>query len=293
MSTNLFCPECSKYIDTEKDWRCPFCDQVNGIKRKEGVKMLLPFGKGSGFYDHCSKCKKIAAMFECPHCKQQFLLNSAGDYSGVIKIEGGLLSLLGSLVVDGLSSVAKAAIQPPDESVKEKNPKLYEARKNMHEATKQVMKDGFAEASVQEVPALVRDFVGVLTGRIDAYEIGTKRLQQRTEELKAQKELLKAQEELSEQRGQKSDQKTPEEILAEEIAQIEQEAMYRAAKERVRARSALEARLALEQDKQQMKDKWIGGKPIGEYTARDWDVHDKIEKAYRDATGGLRFAPEK
>jgi len=87
-------------------------------------------------------------------------------------------------------------------------------------------------------------------------------------------------------------EKSLEQIQAEEIEEIRRDARFRIEKIKARAKSSLEQRLETEKDKKKMKDMYIG-KNEADYTKEDWKINDIIEAEYRDATGGLRFAPEK
>lgn len=93
----MFCPNCKKLIKNDSYWRCPFCNEYNGIKVPKGPRKALPFAKGKSFYEPCPECGKIGKYATCPVCEKPFMLNPNGDPNGTIELLGGLLDQLGKV----------------------------------------------------------------------------------------------------------------------------------------------------------------------------------------------------
>jgi hypothetical protein len=54
----LFCEHCDKYVPSDMEWRCGYCNEENWFTRYYS------------FLNKCRKCKRPAKSFVCPHCRE-------------------------------------------------------------------------------------------------------------------------------------------------------------------------------------------------------------------------------
>lgn len=163
---NLFCPSCSRLIENNYYWRCSFCNTMNGLK---AVKGLFIVKKGKSFYEPCRKCGKLSEKGQCPFCDHVFTVNKGGDPRGAMYISTGLFSELGKIAME-----LPGAVNELNKHIEEK------ARQRGEEPPDFSLDD-------------LRDFVGMITGKVDSHEWEMKKLKQKKEkiELEQQIEALK------------------------------------------------------------------------------------------------------
>jgi hypothetical protein len=63
----LFCNHCGKYIPSDSEWRCGYCDTEN-------LRTKL-----YSFLRKCQQCKRPPKAFICPHCKEPNFLDKKRD----------------------------------------------------------------------------------------------------------------------------------------------------------------------------------------------------------------------
>src|ERR1041385_8201165 len=54
----LFCDHCDKYIPSDMEWRCGYCNEENRATRLYS------------FLNKCQKCKRSPKAVVCPHCQK-------------------------------------------------------------------------------------------------------------------------------------------------------------------------------------------------------------------------------
>jgi hypothetical protein len=67
----FFCDHCGKYIPSDVEWKCGFCDFENRQARVYS------------FLNKCKRCKQSAPSFRCPHCGDILFLDGRRDDSHV------------------------------------------------------------------------------------------------------------------------------------------------------------------------------------------------------------------
>jgi len=69
MPLRLFCEHCDKYVPSNLEWRCGYCDHENKRTRIYS------------FLNKCSKCKRVPKSYACPHCGVAVFLSEEKDES--------------------------------------------------------------------------------------------------------------------------------------------------------------------------------------------------------------------
>jgi len=80
----FFCPFCGKYIEENRSWKCPYCDQDNWNK---------------SFFYECKYCGQKPNLIRCPYCKQDITILSQND-GKVMIINEKFSKLVGSAIED-------------------------------------------------------------------------------------------------------------------------------------------------------------------------------------------------